>query len=83
MSLLKNHFSCQASAVVHLRAALDAAGLAAVNVSASDESYYDDALATWQSFNSTTRAVVAQVNTHGWAGPVGCGESAGSGKALF
>merc|ERR1712072_988297 len=44
--------------------------LAAV-VSASDESFYDQARATWESFNQTTKDKVGKVNVHGYQGSGG------------
>jgi galactan endo-1,6-beta-galactosidase len=35
-------------------------------VSASDESYYDQATSTWNSFSTTTQSQVGRVNTHGY-----------------
>jgi len=62
------HFerSTQATVARLLRQALDALHLTSVKVAASDENTYDEALATWQSFGATTRAAIAQVNTHGY-----------------
>ena len=62
------HFdhTTQADVALRLRRELDARGLAGVNVAASDENQYDEALATWQAFNASVRAAVQQVNTHGY-----------------
>ena len=35
-------------------------------MAASDENTYDMALATWRAFNSSVKAAVQQVNTHGY-----------------
>jgi O-glycosyl hydrolase len=50
----------------HLRDELNARGLNDVRVSASDESLFDHARSTWASFDSATRALVDQVNVHGY-----------------
>ena len=42
-----------------------AKNLTTMLVAASDENTYDEALATWQSFDATTQAAIGQVNTHG------------------
>lgn len=50
-----------------LRAELDAAGLGAVAVSASDENTVDEARMTWGNFSAATQAaVIARVNVHGY-----------------
>jgi len=49
-----------------LRSELNARGLTGSGIAASDESYYDQATSTWNSFNSTTRAQVSKVNVHGY-----------------
>jgi galactan endo-1,6-beta-galactosidase len=56
----------QAAVVGYLRAALDSQGLTATRVAASDESYYDQATATWDSFSTATQAQIGQVNVHGY-----------------
>jgi hypothetical protein len=46
---------------------LAARGLAATTaLSASDDNRVDEALATWRTFSNATRALVGQVNTHGY-----------------
>ena len=56
----------QASVIGYLRAELDNRGLTNAVVSASDETSYDAATATWSSFSSTTRSQVGRVNVHGY-----------------
>ena len=56
----------QASVIGELRTALNNRGLQSALVAASDESKYDMALDTWNSFNATTRAQIGQVNVHGY-----------------
>lgn len=62
------HFDAdtQATVVGYLRSALDSQGLTATRVAASDESYYDQATATWDSFSAATQAQIGQVNVHGY-----------------
>jgi galactan endo-1,6-beta-galactosidase len=62
------HFSQEAQAAVLplLRAELDKRGLKDIPIAASDESLYDQALATWNSFDAATKAIVKQVNVHGY-----------------
>ncbi|MCO8275160.1 hypothetical protein M1L60_31725 [Actinoplanes sp. TRM 88003] len=58
----------QRTVLAHLRTELDAQGLTDVALSASDETSYDLARATWNSFDAATRALVRQVNVHGYQG---------------
>jgi galactan endo-1,6-beta-galactosidase len=58
--------AAQASVISYLRTELNNRGLSSTIVSASDESYYDQATSTWNSFNSTTRSQVGRINTHGY-----------------
>jgi hypothetical protein len=58
--------SIQRTILQYLREELNARGLTGVRVSASDESLFDQAHSTWSSFDAATRAVVAQVNVHGY-----------------
>jgi galactan endo-1,6-beta-galactosidase len=51
-----------------LREELDARGLQAVGVAASDENSVDDALRTWKALDGPTRGRVARVNVHGYSG---------------
>lgn len=64
------HFGAatQAQVLPLLRAALDARGLTTTRIAASDESLISMALATWGSFNATTRGFIDEVNTHGYEG---------------
>lgn len=63
------HFdrASQARLIGRLRAALDARGLAAVKIAASDETNYDRTIGTWEAFDAATRANVAQINAHAYA----------------
>ncbi|WP_207916464.1 hypothetical protein [Micromonospora sp. KC723] len=61
----------QRSVLAHLRTELDRQGLSGVMISASDETSYDLARTTWASFDSATKAVVRQVNVHGYQGANG------------
>ena len=49
-----------------LRAELDRQGLGLLPITASDETSFDDALATWKSYPPEIKAVVARVNVHGY-----------------
>jgi len=61
------HFdaSTQAQVIGNLRKEMTAQGLKS-SLSASDETSYDLALSTWNSFSSTTQSQVDQVNVHGY-----------------
>lgn len=63
------HFerSSQARLIQRLRAVLDQQGLNGVKISASDETNYDRAIGTWESFDTKTRNCVAQINAHAYA----------------
>ncbi|HET6858408.1 MAG TPA: glycoside hydrolase [Streptomyces sp.] len=63
--------STQAAVLPHLRSELDKRGLTQTRISASDETSYDLARTTWQSFGPATRAITAQVNVHGYQGSAG------------
>lgn len=67
------HFdvSTQANVLLRLRGELDAAGLKTTLIASSDESLTDQALATWQGLNASARAVIGQVNVHGYEGASG------------
>jgi galactan endo-1,6-beta-galactosidase len=71
------HFdeATQGTVVIYLRDELTNRGLNGIIVSASDENTYDLALSTWTSFNSTAKARVGRVNTHGYE--YGSGNRAG------
>lgn len=62
------HFdvSTQATVIGYLRAELDARGLSGTAVTASDETAYDLARATWAGLGDTARGQVAKVNVHGY-----------------
>lgn len=62
------HFdrSTQAGIIDLLRDELDSRGLGSVIVAASDETSYDSARDTWNSFSAATRAEVGRVNVHGY-----------------
>jgi hypothetical protein len=61
----------QRSVLAHLRTELDRQGLSGTGISASDETSYDLARTTWNSFDSTTKSLVRQVNVHGYQGTGG------------
>lgn len=58
----------QRTVLGHLRTELDRQGLSGVWISASDETSYDLARTTWNSFDGTTKGLVRQVNVHGYQG---------------
>ena len=62
------HFSpaTQASVIGSLQTELNSRGLTSTIVSASDETAYDLATSTWNSFSSQTKAQVGRVNVHGY-----------------
>ena len=62
------HFNVptQASVIGYLRTELNSRGLTGTPISASDESYYDMATSTWNSLPASTRAMIGQVNVHGY-----------------
>lgn len=61
----------QANAVINLRNEMNTLGLSGIMVSASDETSYDLAYSTWNSFNATAKASVGRVNVHGYEGASG------------
>ncbi|MFE7074090.1 beta-1,6-galactanase [Streptomyces sp. NPDC057620] len=61
----------QAAVLPYLRSELDTRGLSGVRLSASDETSYDLARTTWNSFGASTKALVGQVNVHGYQGSGG------------
>lgn len=61
----------QAAVLPYLRSELNSRGLTGVKISASDETSYDLARTTWNSFSSTTKGYVNQVNVHGYQGSNG------------
>ena len=64
------HFdrNLQAQLLREVRTRLDAKGLTAVRLSAPDESSLDETVDTWASYDTATKAVVAQINTHAYSG---------------
>ncbi|GIF02021.1 hypothetical protein [Paractinoplanes rishiriensis] len=61
----------QRTILAHLRTELNNQGLSGVALSASDETSYDLARTTWNSFDATTKGLVRQVNVHGYQGSGG------------
>ncbi|MFD3373502.1 MULTISPECIES: beta-1,6-galactanase [unclassified Streptomyces] len=61
----------QAAVLPYMRSELDARGLSGIMISASDETSYDLARTTWNSFGASTKALVGQVNVHGYQGSGG------------
>lgn len=76
----------QASVIGYLRSELNNRGLTNMTVVASDETSYDIALSTWNSFSSTTKSNVGLVAVHGYQygnGPRSSLYSATAGKRLW
>ena len=76
----------QSPVIGYLRTELDGRGLTGIKVSGSDESYYDQASSTWNSFDAVTKAQVGRVNVHGYQGTGGRRDllcSAVAGKQLW
>jgi galactan endo-1,6-beta-galactosidase len=67
------HFShaSQAAVIKLLRAELNERGLHGLAIAASDENQYDEAVDTWRRFDDSTRALVDQINVHGYQGEKG------------
>ncbi|MEU3788299.1 beta-1,6-galactanase [Streptomyces fructofermentans] len=61
----------QAAVLPYMRSELDRRGLGGIRISASDETSYDLARTTWNSFGASTKALVSQVNVHGYQGSGG------------
>ena len=61
----------QSAVLPHLRSELDKRGLTGTRISASDETSYDLARTTWNSFSASTKALVGRVNVHGYQGSGG------------
>lgn len=59
----------QAKILPLVRAAFDAQGLQDVMLTASDESLVNQAIATWKSFSPELKAIIDQVNVHGYQKP--------------
>jgi hypothetical protein len=78
----------QRTILANLRTELNNQGLSGVAVAASDETSYDLARSTWNSFDSATKGVVRQVNVHGYSGTDGrrdllYNDVHGAGKVLW
>jgi galactan endo-1,6-beta-galactosidase len=58
----------QRSVLARLRDELNRQGLSGVTIAASDETSYDLARTTFSSFDAGTRALIGQVNVHGYQG---------------
>lgn len=56
----------QARILKLVREELDRRDLKALPLVASEETHYDHAIATWESFDAETRALIGQVNVHGY-----------------
>jgi galactan endo-1,6-beta-galactosidase len=56
----------QARVLPLLREELDKRDLKALPIAASEETFYDHAISTWQSFDEKTRGLIGQVNVHGY-----------------
>lgn len=82
------HFdrSTQETVIENLRSELDWLGLNDVQVSASDENSYSDALTTWNALSPAVRAEVGRINVHGYEysnGPRSALAAAVTGKRLW
>lgn len=64
------HFSVPAQRDIlgRLRRELDRRGLEKLPISASDETYISQAIDAWRGYDGATRALVAQINVHGYQG---------------
>lgn len=62
------HFAVdtQATVLTHLRNELNTRGLSSVQISASDESYYDEAITTFNKLPSSARSQISRINVHGY-----------------
>jgi galactan endo-1,6-beta-galactosidase len=58
--------SIQTTVLAHLRSQLNKRGLTNTQIAASDETAYDLARATWNSFSSETKGYVNRINVHGY-----------------
>jgi galactan endo-1,6-beta-galactosidase len=76
------HFSpaSQIEILPLVRAALDRQGLTNMALSASDETSYDHALTAWRAYPPESKALVSQVNVHGYQG--GGGDRVGLDRAV-
>ncbi|WP_333774520.1 glycoside hydrolase [Streptomyces sp. IBSBF 3136] len=61
----------QSAVLPYLRSELDKRGLTSTRISASDETSYDLARTTWNTFSATTKGYVDRVNVHGYQGSGG------------
>jgi O-glycosyl hydrolase len=61
----------QRGVLAHLRTELNRQGLSGIAIAASDETSYDLARTTWNGFDPATKALVRQVNVHGYQGAGG------------
>jgi galactan endo-1,6-beta-galactosidase len=62
------HFSAatQAAFLPVLRAELDRQGLQTLPIVSSDETSFDQALSTWNAFDSNVRSIISRENVHGY-----------------
>lgn len=62
------HFTRKEQAALFplLRTELDKRGLRDMQLAASDENTYDEAIATWKSFPPAVKRLVSQINVHGY-----------------
>lgn len=63
--------SSQRTILRYLREELDSRGLSGMRIAASDETSYDLAHSTWNSFDTATKTLVNQINVHGYQGSGG------------
>lgn len=61
----------QARVLKLLREELDRRGLDELEITASEETYYDHAISSWRSFDEETRKLVDRVHVHGYQGANG------------
>lgn len=61
----------QARVLALLREELDRRGLDSLEITASEETYYDHAIQAWQAFDEETRARIDRVHVHGYQGTNG------------
>ncbi|KAK0630383.1 glycoside hydrolase superfamily [Bombardia bombarda] len=78
----------QASVIGYLRSELNTRGLSGTIISASDESYYDQAVSTFNGLGATALGQVARINVHGYQYADGkrdtlYGLASGKGKKLW
>ncbi len=60
--------SLQDDLIREVKAKLDAKGLSETKISAPDETSIDQTLASWNSYDATTKSCVFQINTHVYSG---------------